>query len=37
MFKAGKSISQDNMVTGSAPTRGRASAATVLYDNSPTA
>jgi hypothetical protein len=32
MYKAGKSISQDNMITGSAPTRGRVNAAMVLYD-----
>jgi hypothetical protein len=37
MFKAGKSISQDNMVIGSAPTRGRTSAASVLYDKTTTA
>lgn len=36
MFKAGKSISEDKMVTGAAPTRGRANAANVLYDKTTT-
>ena len=31
-YRAGKSISQDKMVTGSAPTRTTSSATSVLYD-----
>lgn len=36
MFKAGKALSEDSFVAGTAPTRGSASAASVLYDKTAT-
>ena len=36
MFKAGKALSEDTVVTGTAPTRGNADRASVLYDNTKT-